>query len=311
LTSCYLLIFVEKLFGVCVIKTISYTVLALFAFAANSLLCRLALLDNHIDAMSFTQIRLFSGAIMLAILVLFPHLSSSNDRPKYKAINKLLPSFFQQKRVFGGIALLVYALSFSFAYIQLTTGTGALILFASVQFTLLGLAFTKGDRFNRPELFGLLIAFIGFVALLSPTLSTPDLFNAVLMILSGIAWGVYTLLGTNRQQAIVVNFIHFVWASLIIIGLSVFIHRTNINISAIGVVYAVLSGAVTSAIGYSLWYAAIPALSRKQAALLQLTVPIWATLAGILWVNEALTLGFILSSLFILLGIGLVIFQRQ
>ena len=273
------------------------TVLALVAFAGNSVLCRLALGDRLIDANSFTIIRLSSGAITLIALLLL----SSGFKQAFTI--KLDPQSF----IRAGY-LFIYAAFFSFAYIILDTGSGALLLFASVQFTMLIVQFIQGKRPSAQELSGLLLAIMGFTYWMFPNSQSPSLIGALLMIISGIAWAGYTLVGKHSTNAKADTTNNFTICLLyILLLLPIYSFYIDLNISIQGIVYAAVSGSITSAIGYWIWYSVLPSISVNSAAVLQLLVPIIAAIGGLIWGGEAITSAFIAASVMILSGIYLVV----
>jgi drug/metabolite transporter (DMT)-like permease len=271
------------------------TCLAMLAFAANSVLCRLALRVATIDAASFTAIRLGSGAAMLMLL-------TAGRRKKI--------IFGQRGSWLSAAMLFLYAAAFSFAYRNLSAGTGALILFASVQLTMLLYAIFAGERTGAAEWFGLALAFGGLVYLVSPGLSAPPALNASLMAIAGGAWGVYSLRGRGASDALGVTAGNFLRAvpfalitALVMIGTA---HATQR-----GVILALLSGALTSGIGYVIWYAALRSLTATRAALVQLSVPIIAALGGVALLHENITARLVIASLLVLSGIALAISTRS
>lgn len=270
-----------------------FTCLALLAFAGNSLLCRAALRHTPIDAASFTTLRLISGAVVLWLL--------AQLRPGAAAGNGSWAS---------ALALFAYAAAFSFAYLSLATGTGALLLFGSVQATMIGWGLCKGERFSRPQLVGLLLALGGLVVLLLPGLSAPPIEGALLMITAGAAWGIYTLRGRGAGDPLLVtggNFLRAVPMALLVSLLM----WNRASLDGVGVAYAVASGAVTSGLGYAVWYAVLPQLRATQAATLQLSVPVLAALGGIAWLAEPLTPRLVWASAAVLGGIALVIRKKK
>ena len=285
------------------LKIIYLTVLALIAFAANSVLCRLALGDNSIDAASFTIIRLLSGAITLFILI------------------NLKKVFYKQKinkneshgNWYGTFMLFIYALTFSFAYITLDTATGALILFGSVQITMVLVNTLKGNRLHFVEWLGVVLAFIGFVYLMLPGINTPSLFGFILMTVSGIAWGLYTLNGRGSQNPLMDTAYNFIKTIplVVIVALIQLLIMKNTQLSNTGIILAILSGAIASGVGYSIWYSVLPHLSVVLSAVLQLLVPVIAALGGVLFVNELITQRLLISALMILGGILMVILSKQ
>jgi drug/metabolite transporter (DMT)-like permease len=274
-------------------RIIILTTLAMIAFAGNSLLCRAALKQTSIDAASFTTIRLISGAMMLWLVVRI-------SRGTQIGNGNWLSAF----------ALFVYAAFLSYAYASLTTAMGALLLFGAVQATMIGHGIWAGERLLKLQLLGLVIALAGLVGLLLPGLSAPPLFGSLLMLGSGIAWGVYSLRGKGAGDPTRVTAGNFLRAVPIAAILSVLmVDRTSLD--SAGIWYAVASGALTSGIGYSIWYTALPALKAAKAATVQLSVPVIAALGGIVFLGEPLTLRLVLSSVAILGGIALVILEKQ
>jgi drug/metabolite transporter (DMT)-like permease len=269
----------------------------LTAFAANSVLCRLALGEQTIDAASFTAIRLVSGAIVLFLILQLPG-EANNSKSK--------SSWFAASMLF------LYAISFSYAYITLDTGTGALILFGSVQLTMILITLFKGTKLHVTEWAGVLIAFSGFVYLILPGISTPSFSGFILMTLAGIAWGIYTLGGRGSINPLADTAQNFIRTLPLVIAISVIAILTNqnIHVSQKGIVLAILSGAIASGIGYTIWYAALRGLSATQAAVVQLLVPVIAAVGGVIFVSEVITSRLQLSSVMILGGILLVVSGR-
>ena len=283
-------------------NTFVLTTLALLAFAANSVFCRLALGDNQIDAGSFTVIRLFSGCIFLAIFLAVKHFFIDIKKvSKQGVVNKKSTGSW-----INAIWLFVYALAFSYAYIQLDTATGALVLFATVQVTMLVTRLFKGHLLSRAELLGLMLAVAGFIYLLAPQMSSPSLIAFILMCMSGISWAFYTLAGkksTDPSADTIFNF--FRTLPFLLIFALINIETTQLTIE--GVLYAVLSGVFASALGYLLWYQALTSLRHNVAAVVQLLVPVLAAIAGFIFLDESVSLVFVISSMMILSGILLVI----
>jgi drug/metabolite transporter (DMT)-like permease len=273
----------------------------MLAFAGNSLLCRLALAEGTIGAGSFTLIRLLSGAATLTILI------------KAKDPGTSLFSMGRIKTdILGAVMLLGYAAAFSFSYVNISTGTGALILFASVQFSMIGFHLFAGSRMTLWEWAGVAISLTGFGYLLIPTATRPDLFAALIMMLAGVCWATFTILGKQPQQrpAIVTLSVSFLLTSLFSLPLVPFVLGAEI-ISGRGIILAVLSGALTSGIGYAVWYAVLPALTVLKASVVQLTVPALASIAGWIILSEPITVSTGVSTLLILGGIALVFTRRQ
>jgi len=279
------------------LKIFTCTAFALFAFAGNSVLCRLALGGAAIDAASFTAIRLVSGIIVLAAIIMA---TRNSNEPASKG--SWLASFM----------LFLYAVTFSFAYISLDTGTGALILFGSVQLTMIMASLISGNRLHYSEWIGILIAFSGFVYLVKPNLTTPSSTGFVLMTVAGIAWGFYSLMGRASRNPIsdtTYNFLRTLPFVIILILLTLVFRDTHL--SQKGILLAVLSGAVASGIGYTIWYIALGGLSVIQAAVVQLLVPIIAALGGVLFADEFISLRLMLSSIMVLGGILTVVIGRN
>ncbi|WP_240352481.1 DMT family transporter [Agarivorans sp. Alg241-V36] len=282
-------------------KTSSYTtwlatVTALIAFAGNSVLCRLALGEPQIDAASFTAVRLLAGAITLAILLsLKPSSGSTQSKGSW----------------WSGLMLFSYAACFSFAYLYLDTGIGALILFAAVQLSMVGISVFKGVRLGLGELAGILLAFSGLIVLLTPSeQASVSLLGFVLMLVAGCAWGVYTLNGRGSLSPSRDTCFNF-WRSLPFLVLLLPWLAMQSSISTYGLILAVNSGALASGLGYWIWYIALGGLSASQAAVLQLLVPLIAALGGWVFASEPLGLGFLLSAGLVLGGILLTIYSRQ
>ena len=275
------------------IRLIPLTLLVLLAFAGNSILCRLALRATSIDPATFTSVRLLSGALVLWVLV-------STFRRDVRG----------QGNWGSALALLAYAAALSYAYIDLPTGLGALLLFAAVQVTMIGHALTHGERLQVVQWLGFGLAIAGLVGLLLPGLTAPPLIGSTLMLASGVAWGVYSLRGKGAGDPTRVTAGNFMRAVPIALLLSL-LTLGQMQWDATGVLYAVISGGITSGLGYSLWYMVLPHLRSTTAASLQLSVPVIASLGGVLFVGEALTLRLVLAAIAILGGIALVIRGRR
>jgi drug/metabolite transporter (DMT)-like permease len=269
------------------------TALAMIAFAGNSLLCRFALKQTAIDAASFTLIRIVSGALCLAIIVQIRKGTLRNAGSWLSAV-----------------ALFSYAALFSFAYLRLTAGTGALLLFGAVQATMIFWALRKGERLGLAQTVGLFLAVAGLVTLVFPGLTAPPLSAAALMLAAGIAWGIYSLRGKGAGDPLRATAGNFLRAVPLAVLLSLVVLRSA-NFDRAGIGYAVASGALASGIGYAIWYTALPALKATGAATVQLSVPVLAAAGGIAFLGEQITLRFWLASVAVLGGIALVIFERR
>jgi drug/metabolite transporter (DMT)-like permease len=269
-------------------------ILTLLCFAANSILARLALRAGQIDAASFTAIRLASGAIALWLLV--------------RARSGTLQLTGSPRRV-GALLLFLYAAPFSFAYLQLSAGVGALILFAAVQLTMIGAGLLRGERPDWREWLGLAAALAGIVYLNLPGLSAPAPLGAALMATAGIAWGLYSLRGRGSVEPLSENASAFLLATPfgLLLGAA---GAAQAHLSGVGIACALASGALASAGGYAAWYSVLPRLSATRAGTIQLAVPVLAALAGVLLLGERLTPRLLLSAIAILGGVGLAISSR-
>lgn len=280
------------------VQTLLLTGLTLIAFAANSLLTRMALGEGAIDASSFTTIRLGSGAVILLLLAALTRQKSASPS-----------NHWGQGNWTAALTLFVYAVAFSFSYLQLTTGTGALIMFGTVQVTMILAALRQGEKPSLLEWIGLLLALCGLVYLVLPGLEAPPLLGSGLMIIAGGAWGVYSLLGQGTTDPIAQTTRNFVRVVPFALGVSL-VSLPNLQLSRTGVILALLSGALASGLGYSLWYAALRGLTATRAATVQLLVPVIASAGGVLFLQETLSSRLILASLMILGGIGLAVVGR-
>ena len=277
-----------------IIKLIILTSLALIAFAANSVLCRLALGSGAIDASSFTVLRLLSGIVVLFIII---------------SIAKNKTKTYTKGSWYASLMLFTYAITFSYAYISLDTGTGALILFGSVQITMILLSLISGTRLHLTEWAGVIVAFVGFIYLILPGVTTPSLTGFILMSVSGIAWGVYTMKGRGSKSPLMDTAYNFFRTAPLVVLLAIFT-MSNINYSSEGILLALLSGGITSGIGYTIWYIALGGLSSTQAAVLQLSVPVIAAIGGVVFVSEEITMRLTISAAIILGGILIVILGK-
>lgn len=275
-------------------RLIALTAFAMIPLAANSWLCRAALRDTAIDAASFTSVRLLSGAAMLWFLLWLTG----------------------RRRVAGtgswpsAIALFGYAALFSFAYLSLTAATGALLLFGAVQVTMIVLGLRSGERLDALQVAGVVLAFGGLVGLLLPGLSAPPLIGALMMIGAGIAWGVYSVRGKGAGDPTRVTAGNFALTVPITLVLSLIMLPT-MSFDVVGFWYALASGALTSALGYALWYSVLPLLQATSAATVQLSVPVIVAAGGVLLLDEPITLRLVLASTAVLGGIALVILERR
>lgn len=271
------------------------TVITMVAFAANSVLCRMALGDISIDPYSFTAIRLAAGAATLLLV-------SGLRRRRRTATTA--PSWW------GAAFLVLYALPFSLAYVRIDTGTGALLLFGAVQLSMIGLGVQRGERPSALEWLGLAGAALGVVYLVSPGASAPDPVGAVLMIGAGVGWGLYSMAGKGAADPVFVTATNFRRAALVVVPATALVFATR-SLSWTGVGYAAASGALASGLGYAIWYAALTHLSATRAALVQLSVPVLAAAGGVLFIAEPVTHRLALASVVILGSIALGVMGRR
>ncbi|GAM98374.1 hypothetical protein U91I_02007 [alpha proteobacterium U9-1i] len=279
-------------------STLVLTVLAMVAFAANSLLCRLALVDPTIDPASFTAVRLLAGALALALIAALRGGAS-----------KLITAGSWR----SGAALFAYAAAFSFAYVTLGASTGALILFGAVQITMIGFGMARGEKLGAAQWLGAMLAIGGLAYLLAPGLHAPSPVGAALMAGAGVAWGAYSLLGrsarSQRFEPTLVTAGNFLRATPMALALLAPFAST-LHLSLEGIALAIASGAIASGLGYAVWYTALKGLRASEAAIVQLTVPVIAAAGAILLLGEALTLRFVLASAAILGGVALVLIAQ-
>jgi drug/metabolite transporter (DMT)-like permease len=285
----------------------------MIAFASNSLLCRAALRDTGIDAASFTFARIFSGAAALWIILQGRRrliVDSSVVSPATPEVREGGSLVTGHSSLFSGLALFGYAAAFSFAYNTLSAGTGALLLFGAVQATMILWGIGKGERLDVIQIAGLLIALGGLVALVFPGISAPPIVGSALMLAAGVAWGVYSLRGKGARDALAATAGNFIRAVPFAALTSVIMFR-QFHFNSLGIAYAIVSGAITSGIGYVLWYAALSGLKATSAATVQLSVPVIAATGGILLLSEPISLRYLIASIAILGGIFLVIIERR
>lgn len=273
-------------------KVSSLTAFALTAFAVNSLLCRIALGQGEIDPIAFTAIRLISGAAVLAPLARFSSEAESCE--------------VDSASWFSAMLLFAYAITFSLAYVSLDAGIGALLLFGLVQLTMMSVAIGSGERMRGLQWLGFMLAGTGLAILLWPGDAAPSLWGASLMALAGVAWGVYSIRGRKIRTPVKMTSLNFNRASVpaVLLGAAAY---SSIHFELHGIVLAAISGAVTSGIGYVVWYRALPLLTTSQASIVQLLVPILASVGGIVFLEEQLTSRLLIASAMVLGGVGLVI----
>jgi len=269
------------------------TLLAMMAFAGNSLLCRLALKHTSIDAASFTSIRIISGAVALWLIVRI-------RGGRYDTAGSWLSAF----------ALFAYAAGFSFAYISLPAATGALLLFGAVQATMVGYGLWTGERLRRRQTAGFVCALGGLVSLLSPGLSAPPLPDSILMLVAGVAWGIYSLRGRNAGDPLMATTGNFCRAAFFTTVLSLAL-LPGVSLDSSGIGAAIVSGALASGVGYAIWYMALRGLNATRAATVQLGVPVITAMGGLVFLGEPVTLRLLIAATAILGGIAVVIIDKQ
>ncbi len=265
----------------------------MLAFAANSLLCRMALGTGAIDPASFSTIRVIAGSLVLAAVMLARSRSIATRAPDWRM----------------ALALFIYMAFFSFAYRSLAAGTGALLLFGAVQITMFGAALRAGERFSAVAWLGVVLAIAGLVYLVAPGLSSPDPTGAILMAVAGIAWGIYSLRGRAAQDPIEATAGNFAYCIPLVLGVSL-IYRNDISATRAGIALAVTSGAVASGLGYVVWYAALRGLTASRAAIVQLSVPVIAAFGGIVFLGEAISPRLLIASAAVLGGVAIVLTKR-
>lgn len=285
----------------------------MIAFAANSILCRLALSTNAIGPVEFTAIRLASGILMLLPIILFrqplKQISFIRNDDNRELLHIKLKNFYQSLSLFG------YAIFFSLAYVQLDTAVGALILFPTVQISMVGWSLFQGNKVSLFEWVGFGLSTVGLLYLLSPGLTAPPLVGTMLMIASGVSWSAYSMLGKKEPSPILATARNFLFTLPLVLIISGFLLITKtidgIQLTKDGLILALLSGAIASAMGYVLWYLSLRRITTTAASISQLVVPIFAAVGGIIFLNEALTLRLVIASVLILGGIIIAILAGQ
>lgn len=275
------------------------TVVALLGFAGNSLLCRLALKQSAIDAATFTTVRIVSGALILWSIT---RLGKSRSAQ---------PALSDAASWFSAVALFVYAAAFSFAYVSLPAGTGALLLFGAVQATMVVSGWWEGERLGAVPLSGFFLALAGLIVLLLPGLAAPSLVGSLLMLIAGVAWGVYSLRGRGGGNPALVTAGNFLRAVPLAIILSLSLFPLMGRLDWRGLTLAVISGSLTSGLGYIVWYLVLPFLKTTSAAIVQLSVPILTATGGILLLHEPVTFRYFIATIAVLGGIALVVLQKS
>ena len=277
-------------------RTIVFTLSALVAFSANSILCRKALGAAAIDAASFTAVRLISGAVVLWVLI---RLVKDREASSQRGGTWLSASM-----------LFLYAAAFSFAYLKLSAGTGALILFCSVQLTMILYGLWSGERPHALQWMGLILALGGLIYLVVPGLAAPSPGGSALMAIAGIGWGVYSLRGRGIKDPAAMtagNFLRTV-PFVIVVSLAML---SQMHVSPKGFLLAFISGSLTSGVGYLVWYAALQGLTATRAAAVQLSVPVFAAFGGVIFLSESISLRLIIATLLIIGGVALTVIGKD
>ena len=275
------------------LRTLTLTGVAMLALAANPLLCRMALGAGHIDAASFTSIRVVAGAAMLWLLMAWTRRRGERRPVDWRAV----------------VTLFGYMIFFSFAYLSISVGTGALILFGAVLLTMFAVALKSGERFRPLSWAGLVLAIFGLVYLVSPGVTAPEPVGATLMAVAGVAWGLYSLLGRGEVDPLGTTADNFLYAVPLAVAVNL-VFWNDAHTSWHGVGLAALSGAIASGLGYALWYAVLAGMPATRAATAQLSVPVIAALGGVVLLAEPLTFRLVVSSIATLGGIAIVLMQR-
>jgi drug/metabolite transporter (DMT)-like permease len=270
---------------------VGLTALTMFAFAANSLLTRMALLSTPIDAASFTAIRLIAGALTLAVII-----GLRGRVPDCSATGLL-----------SAVLLFTYAAAFSFAYRSMETGAGALVLFATAQLLMIGYGYARGEQTN---LLGVVMALGGLVLFLVPAQTAPPLGATLLMIIAGLAWGAFSLLGRRGDSPVVGTASSFIGSVPLALAL-LWLHRNDLHFDRIGIVYALLAGSVTSALGYVVWYWVRVRMAAISAGTVQLSVPVLSAVLGVLLLDETVTPMGVTAALVVLAGVALTTLSAQ
>jgi drug/metabolite transporter (DMT)-like permease len=274
-------------------RTLTLTCLTMLAFAANPLLCRMALGGHHIDPASFTAIRITAGAATLALIML----------PRWRTAGRIPVNWYAVAMLFA------YMTFFSFAYLTLSVGTGTLILFGAVLLTMFAVGIRAGEAFSLWAWGGLVIATLGLAYLVAPGVTAPDPFGALLMAFAGIAWGFYSLSGRVAADPLADTANNFVFAVPPAIG-ACLIFAGDLRATSTGVGLAIASGALASGLGYAVWYAALAGLTATRAATVQLSVPVIAAFGGVVLLSEPITPRLLIASAATLGGIAVVLAQR-
>lgn len=286
------------------LQTSLYTLIAMLAFSANAIICRWTLNNGYIDPISFSSFRLAAGAAMLFVVMA---LSAKKQAKNMRIKSTDIPSRKGDWKT--SVYLFVYALTFSYGYVAISTATGALILAGVVQLTMIGYALRNGDKLHGAEWFGLALALIGLIYLMYPNLTSPSWWGLVMVIISAYTWAIYSLSGRQSSNPITDNAYNFYRTLPMILVLMIvsFAFTDVINLTLTGVAMAIFSGAVTSGLGYIVWYKALPRLSSSLASACQLLVPLFAAFGAHWLIDESITLHFIIAATMMLGGLAFVL----
>jgi len=289
------------------LQTTFYTLIAMLAFSTNAIICRWTLDNGLIDPVSFSSFRLGAGAVMLFIVMALSGPQQTNNKIK----TTTMPS--QKGDWKASLYLFSYAVTFSYGYVAISTATGALVLAGVVQLTMIGYALRSGDRLHGAEWLGLILALIGLIYLMYPKLTSPSWWGLIMVMISAYSWAMYSLNGRhslNPMADTAYNFYRTLPMVFLLIAFT--LAFTNvINLTVIGVAMAILSGGVTSGLGYIIWYKALPRLSSSLASACQLLVPLFAAFGASWLIDEAITLHFLLAAAMMLGGLTLVLIGRN
>lgn len=290
------------------IQTALFTLLAMIAFAANAVICRWALDGGWIDPVSFTSLRLGSGAAMLFIVMSLFAWQGVKNKPGNSAPKKISKGSWK-----AAFILFVYALTFSYGYVAISTATGALILAGVVQLTMIGYALRNGDQLHKAEWIGVAAALLGLLYLMYPKLTTPSWWGLVMVIVSAYTWALYSLKGRQSLAPLQDTAYNFYRTLPMITAASVIslLFIDVVHLTPFGIGMAIFSGAVTSGLGYILWYKALPQISSTLASAAQLLVPLFAAIGATLLISEPITLRLTIAAAMMLGGLGLVLVGRN
>ena len=270
--------------------------ISLLFLSANSILCRMAISTQNIDAFSFTFLRIFSGTILLLIIYFY----------KNKTLN-----FDMKKNWLSSFMLFLYAICFSYSYVNMFAGIGTLILFAVVQLSMILIAIFYKESFSINKILGIIVAFAGLVYLLYPKEDfSISFFHAFLMIISGIAWAIYTVIGKSSTNALLNTTDNFFKASIFVVLFTIFF-IDSLKLDFYTSILAISSGAITSALGYLIWYEILPKMQIITASVLQLIVPVLAIFLSVIILDEVLSFELLISTFVILFGIFIALFRKK